>query len=268
MCHSCAPTGTTTVTDRTTLTTLSFRAAAIDDVPELMRDHYRLRYQVYCLERKFLPAANFPQELEMDDFDRHAVHVGAMDAAGTLAGTARVVKVTAAGPGLPLFQHCKIFAEETELLDPDNTVVEISRLSMSRGYRRRQLHSLPERRDVRRDVFLALAKAVYQATKRLSATHWLVATETSLQRLLAHYGFPFRVIGPECDYGGPVSPYLMNLAEFDQVILSCRVPELDDFVVGLEPEYQPRPTRTTHPLGVGDAPCDVPRFPGRLVESL
>ena len=160
----------------------------------------------------------------MDDFDRHSVHVGVMDAWGTLAGTARVVKVTVAGPGLPLFQHCKIFAEETELLDPDNTVIEISRLSMSRGYRRRQ-DGLPERRDVRRDVFLTLLKGVYQATKRLGATHWVAATEPSLQRLLAHYGFPFRAIGPECDYGGRVSPYLMNLAEFDEVILSRRVPD-------------------------------------------
>src|SRR6185295_9517906 len=182
-------------------------------------------------------------------------------------GTARVVKVTAAGPGLPLFQHCKIFAEETELLDPDNTVVEISRLSMSRGYRRWHQNGPRERRHVRRDVFLTLLKAIYQATKRLSATHWVVATETSLQRLLAQYGFPFRVIGPECDYGGRVSPYLMNLAAFDQVILSRCVPELDDFVVGLEPQFWPRSNRTTQPLGVGDAPFDG-RVAGRLVESL
>jgi N-acyl amino acid synthase of PEP-CTERM/exosortase system len=245
-----------------------FHARAIDDVPELMKDHYRLRYQVYCLERKFLPAANFPEGLEMDDFDRHSVHVGVMDAWGTLAGTARVVKVTVAGPGLPLFQHCRIFAEETELLDPDNTVIEISRLSMSRGYRRRQVDGLPERRDVRREVFLTLLKGVYQATKRLGATHWVAATETSLQRLLAHYGFPFRAIGPECEYGGRVSPYLMNLAEFDAVILSRRVPALDDIFDGLEPRFRPGSNRTTQPLGVGAAPGDARRFADRLVECL
>jgi N-acyl amino acid synthase of PEP-CTERM/exosortase system len=256
------------VIESSAITAPRFHGAAIDDSPELMEEHYRLRYQVYCLERKFLPAANFPQGLEMDDFDRHAVHVGAMDGCGVLAGTGRVVKVTAAGPGLPLFQHCRIFAEETELLDPDNTVVEISRLSMSRGYWRRRLKGLPKRHDVRRDVFLALAKAIYQATKRLGATHWIVATETSLQRLLAHYGFPFRVIGPECDYGGPVSPYLMNLAAFDQVILSGRVPELDDFVDGLEPQYRPRAICITDPPGVGDALCDVRQISHRLVECL
>lgn len=241
--------------DPSPITVPYFHAGAIDDSPELMQEHYRMRYQVYCLERKFLPAANFPLGLEMDDFDRHSVHVGAIDGCGVLAGTGRVVKVTAAGPGLPLFQHCKIFAGETELLDPDNTVVEISRLSMSRGYRRRRLNGLPERRDVRRDVFLALAKAIYHATKRLGATHWIVATETSLQRLLAHYEFPFRAIGPECDYGGRVSPYLMSLTQFDQIILSRRVPELDDFIVGLEPQYAPLATSITRPFGVGDELC-------------
>jgi hypothetical protein len=135
---------------------------------------------------------------------------------------------------------------------------------MSRGYRRRQPNGVPEGRHVRRDVFLALAKAIYQATKRLGATHWIVATETSLQRLLAHYGFPFRAIGPECDYGGRVSPYLMNLAQFDQVILSRRVPELDDFVVGLEPRYNPFATGT-QPLGV-DAPGDLRQFSFQLVD--
>jgi N-acyl amino acid synthase of PEP-CTERM/exosortase system len=248
------------VTAAAAIATPYFHARAFDNVPELMRDHYRLRYQVYCIERKFLPAANFPEGLEMDDFDRHAVHVGAIDPWGLLAGTARVVKVTAAGPGLPLFQHCRIFAEETELLDPDNTVVEISRLAMSRGYRRREPDCLPQRRDVRRDVFLTLLKAVYQATKRLDATHWVVATEKSLQRIVAQYGFPFRVIGPECDYGGRVWPYLMNLSAFDEVVLSGAVRELDDFMVGLEPQFRPRSKRAT-------AHGDIPPILGPLVES-
>lgn len=254
--------------DPWTITAPYFKPRAIDDVPELMWEHYRLRYQVYCLERKFLPAANFPLGLEMDDFDRHAVHVGAIDAWGALAGTARVVSVTTAGPGLPLFQHCRIFADETELLDPDSTVVEISRLAMSRACRRRLRDGLPERRDVRREVFLTLLKAIYQATKRLGATHWVAATETSLQRLVAQYGFPFRAIGPECDYGGRVSPYLMNLATFDQVILSHRIPELDDFLVGLEPEYRPDSDRTTQPLGVGIAHRSSFRILDRLGDNL
>lgn len=217
-----------------------FTAREIDDSPALMEQSYALRYQVYCRERKFLPAEDYPNALEHDAFDRHSVHVGVLDAWGELAATARVVSLTKAGPGLPLFRHCRINPDETELLDPDHNVVEISRLSMSRRYRRRPQDGVPERRDVRRQAFLMLLKGIYQATKRMDATHWLAATEKSLQRLVEQYGFPFRAIGPEVNYGGPVAPYLMNLAEFDQVVLSHRIPELDDFLVGLERTLHPR----------------------------
>jgi N-acyl amino acid synthase of PEP-CTERM/exosortase system len=217
-----------------------FHARAIDGSPDLMEQSYRLRYQVYCLERRFLPAEDYPDGREKDEFDQHSVHVGVLDAWGELAATARVVSLTKAGPGLPLFQHCRIFADEAELLDPDNNVVEISRLSMSRRYRRRPQDGVPERRDVRREAFLMLLRGIYQATKRIDASHWLAATEKSLQRLVEQYGFPFRVIGPEANYGGPVAPYLMNLAEFDEVILSRRIAVLDDFLEGLEAEFRPR----------------------------
>jgi N-acyl amino acid synthase of PEP-CTERM/exosortase system len=221
-------------------TTSYFRACEIDDSPALMQQSYSLRYQVYCKERHFLPAEDYPDGLEMDAFDRYSVHVGVLDAWDELAATARVVSLTKAGAGFPLFRHCRIFADETELIEPDNNVVEISRLSMSRRYRRRPVDGVPERRDVRRQAFLTLLKGIYQATKRMDATHWLAATEKSLQRLVEQYGFPFRVIGPEADYGGPVAPYLMNLAEFDWVVLSKRIPALDDFLVGLEPQFHPR----------------------------
>jgi N-acyl amino acid synthase of PEP-CTERM/exosortase system len=245
-----------------------YQARSIDDSPRLMAQSYSLRYQVYCLERQFLPAADYPEGLEIDEFDRHSVHVGVVDAHGDLAATARVVDVTAAGPGLPLFRHCRIFATETELLNPDNHVVEISRLSMTRSYWRRRRDGLPERRDVRRDVFVTLLKAIYQATKRMEATHWLAATEKSLQRLVAHYGFPFRMIGPDASYGGPVNPYLMDLAEFDTVIASHRIPELDNFLVGLEREFRPPADRASSDGVFGHPHGESPRVATQLALAL
>jgi len=56
-----------------------FQARPIDDVPQLLENSYSLRYQVYCVERKFLPARDYPAGLEIDEFDRHSIHVGAVD---------------------------------------------------------------------------------------------------------------------------------------------------------------------------------------------
>ena len=96
-----------------------------------------------------------------------------------------------------------------------------------------------DRRDDRDDLFTTLVKAIYQATKRLGATHWIIAIEKSLRRRIARYGLPFQLAGPEVDYYGLVAPYIMSLAELDQVILGRQFSSLDDFSVGLEPALWP-----------------------------
>jgi N-acyl amino acid synthase of PEP-CTERM/exosortase system len=227
----------------------NFTGSVIDDAPQLLEESYRLRYQVYCLERRFLRAEDYPNGLEIDVFDRHAVHLGVLNTDGEVVATARLVQPSASG--LPLFDHCSIFPEERSLHDAERRVVELSRLCMSRNYNRRAgdgFHSLqgasdrsegPERRSGL-DLVFALFKSCYQASKRRHFTHWIAAHEEALQRLMARkYGFTFRKIGPETDYYGQVTPYAMDLAEFDRVISSQWVSGLDDFLDGLEPEFRP-----------------------------
>jgi N-acyl amino acid synthase of PEP-CTERM/exosortase system len=238
--------------------TARFHARTIDDAPELLEESYRLRYQVYCLERRFLRAEDYPNKLEVDEFDRHSIHVGAVDMQGKLAGTARVVKVTDAG--LPLLRHCTIYPAEAELFETSRRVVEVSRMAVSRHYSRRRddgFYGVPEQsgpvlaqRDRGRQrrhggglVFLTVLKAAYQAAKRMETAHCLVGIEKSLHRIVVQYGFPCRMIGPESHYFGEVAPYAMDLKDFDNVILSRRFPVLDEFIVGLEPEFRPRPDK-------------------------
>jgi N-acyl amino acid synthase of PEP-CTERM/exosortase system len=233
-----------------------FHGREIDDTPALLEQSFGLRYQVYCLERAFLHAENYADHLETDAFDAHALHFGTMNLQGELVGTARLVQDSVAG--FPLSLHCVIFPGETELYRPDNTVVEVSRLSVSRNYRRRKddgaygEHGLGaehvvlagDRRQAAKrggELVVSLFKALYQASKRRGITHWLAATEKSLLRVLAKFDFPKRLIGPETDYFGPVAPCLMKLSDFDQVILSHTKPLLDDFLVGLEPQFCPVP---------------------------
>ncbi len=222
-----------------------FLARSIDNDPQLLERSYRLRYQVYCRERQFLRAEDYPEEMETDAFDRHAVHVGAIDPQGELAGTARVVR--ASELGLPLFAHCTIFPDQTEFHPDNDRLVEVGRLAVSRSYRRRRSDGAAdasgagrplrsahyrgiERRHGSDEVFLVVLKALYQASRRIGATHWLAATEKPLQRMLSRQGFPFRVIGPESDYLGMVAPYQMNLDEFEAIIRSGQYPALDDFI--------------------------------------
>jgi N-acyl amino acid synthase of PEP-CTERM/exosortase system len=225
-----------------------FDARVINREPHLLEAAYRLRYQVYCVERGFLSAGDYPDGLEIDEFDAQSVQVGAVNAAGLLAGTARIVDRDL--DDLPLFRHCTMFPHEREIQRAEHRWVEISRLAVSRSYNRRhgdawyglqgavaESGGSPGRSREQRgrggEVVVSVLKGCYQASRRMGATHWIVATERSLQRLLAQYGFTFRVIGPQSDYFGPVAPYLMDLREFEGVIRSHRVPELDDYLVGV-----------------------------------
>jgi N-acyl amino acid synthase of PEP-CTERM/exosortase system len=228
-----------------------FRGLAIDDAPHLLSQSYRLRYDVYCLERKFLPAEHYPDGLESDEFDAHALHVGAVDGFGELAGTSRAVKVSEMG--LPLFGHCTSFPHETEFHRSNPRLLEVGRLVVGRGYRRRRNDvvcgannastscpirdpRLGERRRVGEDAFMTILNALYRATRRSGATHWLTAMEEPLRHQLAEQGFPFRAFGPETEYYGRVVPYQMALKDFDAAIRSGRFPELDAFADDDEPE--------------------------------
>ncbi len=201
----------------------------IDSDPQLMDESHRLRYQVYCVERGFLNPEDYPDQREQDEFDRYSLHLGVVDPEGMLLATARLVKVNIVG--LPLFRHCRIYPREFELFHETTRVVEISRLCVSRTLRRRHIGATT--------VAISLYRAIYQASKRNGFTHWLVATEPSLQRLLASLKVPFREVGPSTDYYGPVAPYLVDLSRWDEVIVSRTLPALHSFLDGLEPEYSP-----------------------------
>jgi N-acyl-L-homoserine lactone synthetase len=202
----------------------------IDSDPRLMDESHQLRYQVYCVERRFLNPDSYPDCRERDEFDRHSLHLGVLSPdGGSLLATARLVKVNMIG--LPLFRHCTLYPRELELFQDSTRVAEISRLCVSRSLRKRHIGSA--------SVAINLYRAIYQASKRNGFTHWLVATEPSLQRLLSSLKVPFKEVGPRTDYYGPVAPYLVDLSKWDQTILSRTLPALHSFLDGLEPEYRP-----------------------------
>jgi N-acyl amino acid synthase of PEP-CTERM/exosortase system len=224
----------------------------IDGDPRLLEQSYRLRYQVYCVERRFLHVEDYPDGLERDAFDGDSIHVGAVDSHGELVATARVVKPNKAG--LPLFRYCTLFSHETTFNEVGNTVVEVSRVSISRRHARRRddppavvseadaralVPTAGERRERYTEPFLTLLKAVIYGARRAGATHLIGATDLALHRWLVHYGFPYRLAGPEVEYYGPIAPYIMSLAEFDQVALSRKFAALDGFPVGPESALAP-----------------------------
>jgi N-acyl amino acid synthase of PEP-CTERM/exosortase system len=195
-----------------------------------------LRYKVYCQEKKFLRAEDYPDGLERDEFDPYSIHFGTFSKDGDIVGTVRLVRP---GPlGFPLMRHCTIDPAARVYVDGLPSVAEISRLAVNPSFRRRQTDTeygielegtkgseARFGRMYRQSVVVSLYRAIYQCCRRNDITHLLAAMEMGLRRLLQQFHFPFTVIGPEVDYFGPVVPFVLDLDELDKV-LSVHAPDL------------------------------------------
>jgi N-acyl amino acid synthase of PEP-CTERM/exosortase system len=201
----------------------------VDD--PLLTSVFALRYRVYCVDRRFLPAEDYPDRLESDAFDRMSTHFCAFDRQDRVVGAVRLVRASATSP-FPFQQHCHQLFEGVAL-PPTGQAAEVSRLVIDRHFLRRagdgpegipleeaQADEAPcerlERRTNKPEIVLGLYRSMYRHSRRTGIRYWYAAMERSLARALMRYQFEFRRIGPETDYFGPVAPYVASLDELEQ----------------------------------------------------
>lgn len=215
----------------------SFQSFGFGEAPEPEKMVYGLRYQVYCLERGFLPADDYPDGLEQDEYDPYSTFIAAFSLAGAIVGSMRLIRLPSDTP-FPFETHCeRLFPDR--ITPPRGECIEISRLVISKIYRRRvddtvygfskklieqpgatdadsvEEESSAERRRRQPDILLGLIRQMYGHSKREGIAYWYVAMEQSLARLLKRFHFAFVQIGEEEDYYGPVAPYVLDIARFD-----------------------------------------------------
>ena len=199
---------------------------------EALSELYALRYQVYCLECRFLSPERYPDGLEHDEVDPHSAHFAARNADGEVVGTARLVRNSDSG-AFPFETHCPALPD-FDAPAPE-LAVEVSRLAVCKKYRRRDgdtLYGVNEAEINRRPytpqvgsherrvnaplLVLGLYREMYRYSRAHGVLFWYAAMEKSLARVLSHYGFVFAPIGPEQDYYGPVRPYLGDIARIER----------------------------------------------------
>jgi N-acyl amino acid synthase of PEP-CTERM/exosortase system len=218
----------------------------------LMEQVFRLRYQVYCLECNFLKPEDYPDGIEMDEYDDQSVHFAAMNEDGQVIGTMRLILQ---GKHIfPVEHHCPgIVIDKTGL--PQVSYAEISRLVISKKLRRRkndELYYEPQIEDVKvttaeniqflrraKPMAFGLYREAYQESKRIGITHWYSLMEKSLWLLLRIHGFVFEPIGEEVDVYGPVRPYIGKITQIEAEVQKKFPKFFEYFMKNLDQEFMP-----------------------------
>jgi N-acyl amino acid synthase of PEP-CTERM/exosortase system len=175
------------------------------DTPALLWQAYRLRYQVYCLERRFLTGQNGVERDDYDDFARHAVVRWRQT--GEVVGTVRLVlpKIPAGGDDFPVQHVC----DPTLLRGlPRATTGEISRFALAKQLTKRMQDMSAASRSLLR---LALIQGAVWLSAEAGHTHVLAVMEPTLLRLLHATGLHFIPLGPPVDYHGLRQPVVAEL---------------------------------------------------------
>lgn len=207
----------------------------LENAEDLQKSH-ELRFEVYCEEMKFLPAADYPERQETDSFDPCSLKFGSFDREGKLVGTVRLVRGGSVY-NLPMVQHCGFHPGVHEMLSSLSPVYEVSRLAVHKQYRRRVgdgryglsnfdgTRHVPDERRRAYPTVLRLYRIMYHSVKQRRIEHLFASMEVTLFRCLKALRFPFREIGPVSDYFGPVQPFYLNIEELDHE-LARKQPEV------------------------------------------
>ena len=192
--------------------------ATIDaDEPPLVRDAYRLRYQIYCVEKGFEEPAAHPDELERDEFDSHAVQSLLLDrATGIALGTARLVLPLSNAPEKSFAIQRLLRRESMKAAGvPIDSIAEVSRFSISKQSLRRVTSANPGSGVVYRSgplMRLGLLQMLIRMSVLNGITHWYGVIEPPLMRMMAAMSFYVEPIGPLVDYHGIRQPCFCSLS--------------------------------------------------------
>lgn len=147
---------------------------------------YRLRYRVFCLEKGWFNAEDFPSRLEQDAYDDYASHLVAQDEAGNLLACVRLISEGRCPLGLPITSHPHMAGQLP------GGCAEVSRLAL-----------LPQVRDGR--LLRQLVQQLEQYARRQGLQRLLMLLPDRLQRRLRRFGLPLYSLGEYGYFQGQLS---------------------------------------------------------------
>lgn len=209
------------------------------DTQSLLDQAFRLRFQVYCVERGFEDPADYPDGRERDGDDLRSLHSLLIDrATGVAVGTVRLI-LPHHGDELPVFRVIGARERSATRLLPETTA-EVSRFAVAKSFRRQIEHGWGSHASctamasrVRTDAIQLLTFGLIRAVVMMSAfggiTHIVGMMEPALLRLLARLEIAFHPLGGLVEHHGIRQP---SWAVMRQLITSINNhhPELGEII--------------------------------------
>ncbi len=184
------------------------------DTDESRREHFRLRYLVYCLDNGYEDPGRFPDAQERDVHDLHSVpFLVRCKRTGRWVATLRLVLPDTGS--LPIERH-GILDEGADRLVRTGLAAEVSRLCHYPGPAgdRRLSGVRPSRCVAQADpggiVFGLLRAAFFYCCDR-EIEHLIFLIRPAMARLVGRLSIPLNRVGQACDHRGTRYPYAADL---------------------------------------------------------
>jgi len=165
---------------------------------------YKLRYDIYCEEKRWLDSSNYLERLESDEYDNSSIHFGAFDINNILVGSVRLI-IPESNMAIPVEKAFDISPNYNQKR------VEVSRLVIPkdrRGY----------------NIVVGLVHTIFTWAIKHGITHAYVISENNLLVYLKRKGYPFKPIKDGKDYfGGYTIPACLILSEVEDCFVKDEV---------------------------------------------
>ena len=187
------------------------------DTPAARAIHYKIRYHVYCLERRFENPARFPRGEEQDSWDAHAAPFIVRErASGRWVAAMRLVLPEAAQFPVETL-HC--LTPETTRRLRRRELAEVSRICVIHSPAPHEINGHLDRnfgavaRSGEPEILLGLLRTIFiYGLERGIEYSYLLVTD-ALARLLRRIGVVLHPAGTPTDHRGLRTPYHVKLRE-------------------------------------------------------
>jgi len=211
--------------------------------PEAINEVFKIRYQVYCVDRSFEDPDCFVDKREHDEYDPRSAH--ALIRHRMTRDSAATVRLVMAGDNpeqaefpmeAPCIHRMDEHARAAFAGARREQIAEISRMGVSREFRRRlnedesssgssDFVCYSDAENGKRAmpyISLGLFAAILQMSVRHGITHWMAIMEPAQLRLLKRFGVEFDHVGPILEYHGRRRPAFTEAASLIEGIRKRR----------------------------------------------